>query len=93
VARREAVAGDVDVVVPVPLHRQRELERGYHQADLIALSRWPASWAYLTEPSCWYEPSHARISISSAWRSAGTRYVALLPRVRAAKLTRYAYCW
>jgi ComF family protein len=36
VARREAVAGDVDVVVPVPLHRQRELERGYHPADLIA---------------------------------------------------------
>jgi competence protein ComFC len=25
-----------DVVVPVPLHRQRERERGYNQADLIA---------------------------------------------------------
>jgi len=25
-----------DVVVPVPLHRQREKERGYNQADLIA---------------------------------------------------------
>jgi len=34
VARREGLA--VDVVVPVPLHRQRERERGYNQADLIA---------------------------------------------------------
>src|SRR2546428_450708 len=25
-----------DVVVPVPLHRERERERGYNQADLIA---------------------------------------------------------
>jgi len=34
VAKREALAADV--VVPVPLHRQRERERGYNQADLIA---------------------------------------------------------
>ncbi len=34
VARREGISGDV--VVPVPLHRQRERERGYNQADLIA---------------------------------------------------------
>ncbi len=27
---------DADVVVPVPLHRNRERERGYNQADLIA---------------------------------------------------------
>jgi ComF family protein len=27
---------DADVVVPVPLHRDRERERGYNQADLIA---------------------------------------------------------
>jgi len=32
--RREALAADV--VVPVPLHRERERERGYNQADLIA---------------------------------------------------------
>jgi ComF family protein len=32
--RQEALAPDV--VVPVPLHRQRERERGYNQADLIA---------------------------------------------------------
>jgi competence protein ComFC len=34
VARREALS--VDIVVPVPLHRQRERERGYNQADLVA---------------------------------------------------------
>ena len=36
VTRREAIAAHIDVVVPVPLHRQRERERGYNQADLIA---------------------------------------------------------
>jgi ComF family protein len=34
VLRREELP-DVDVVVPVPLHRQRLQERGYNQADLI----------------------------------------------------------
>lgn len=34
VAKRDDLAADV--VVPVPLHRQRERERGYNQADLIA---------------------------------------------------------
>jgi competence protein ComFC len=34
--RREAETLAADVVVPVPLHRQRERERGYNQADLIA---------------------------------------------------------
>lgn len=33
-ARKEGFAADV--VVPVPLHKQRERERGYNQADLIA---------------------------------------------------------
>jgi ComF family protein len=35
VARREALAGGIDIVVPVPLHHQRQKERGYNQADLI----------------------------------------------------------
>jgi ComF family protein len=35
VVKRE-VSLAADVVVPVPLHRQRERERGYNQADLIA---------------------------------------------------------
>ena len=34
VAKREAISADV--VVPVPLHRQRQRERGYNQAELIA---------------------------------------------------------
>ena len=36
VVRREAETLAADVVVPVPLHRQHERERGYNQADLIA---------------------------------------------------------
>ncbi|MCU1242632.1 MAG: putative phosphoribosyltransferase [Candidatus Acidoferrum typicum] len=34
VTRREAISADV--VVPVPLHRQRQRERGYNQAELVA---------------------------------------------------------
>jgi ComF family protein len=34
--KREAALMQADLVVPVPLHRQRERERGYNQADLIA---------------------------------------------------------
>lgn len=36
VVRREPEALAGDVVVPVPLHRARQRERGYNQADLIA---------------------------------------------------------
>jgi ComF family protein len=35
-AIRLAIASTVDVVVPVPLHRTRERERGFNQAELIA---------------------------------------------------------
>jgi len=34
VARRQEIAADI--VVPVPLHRQRKRERGYNQAELVA---------------------------------------------------------
>jgi competence protein ComFC len=34
VAEREALSGNI--VVPVPLHRERQRERGYNQADLIS---------------------------------------------------------
>lgn len=36
VAQREGKAFAADIVVPVPLHRERERERGYNQADLLA---------------------------------------------------------
>jgi competence protein ComFC len=35
VVRRESERMAVDVIVPVPLHRQRSRERGYNQVDLI----------------------------------------------------------
>ena len=35
-SRREGETLAADVVVPVPPHRQRERERGYNQADLVA---------------------------------------------------------
>ena len=36
VVQRESEALTADVVVPVPLHRVREKERGYNQSDLLA---------------------------------------------------------
>ena len=36
VVAREGAAFEADVIVPVPLHRERQLERGYIQAALIA---------------------------------------------------------
>jgi competence protein ComFC len=36
--RTEAKRLEADIVVPVPLHRQREKERGYNQVDLFARS-------------------------------------------------------
>jgi ComF family protein len=36
VAKRHSLAATADVVVPVPLHRTRERERGFNQAELIA---------------------------------------------------------
>jgi predicted amidophosphoribosyltransferase len=38
VVRTEGKRLEADIVVPVPLHRQREKERGYNQADLFAKS-------------------------------------------------------
>jgi competence protein ComFC len=35
-ARSWGIAGGIDLVVPVPLHREREKERGYNQAAVIA---------------------------------------------------------
>jgi|SRR5579875_139429 len=36
VVQQNAMLREVDVVVPVPLHRSRQRERGYNQAELIA---------------------------------------------------------
>ncbi|MBV9958155.1 MAG: ComF family protein [Acidobacteria bacterium] len=38
VARRDGLAAEADLIVPVPLHRTRERERGFNQAELIARS-------------------------------------------------------
>ena len=86
-------AFDGDIVVPVPLHRSRERERGYNQAALLAK---PLAKA-LRLP---YRPvllvrtrANARKKRCCRWRSAGRPSVAPLPHARAAKLTSYASYW
>jgi predicted amidophosphoribosyltransferase len=77
VVRAEGKRLEADIVVPVPLHRQREKERGYNQVDLFgrSLAR-RLGLAY--RPVLLKAPSRGRRSICSARRSAGKRYVALL---------------
>ncbi len=45
-------AFEADVVVPVPLHRQRERERGYNQAALIAKPLAKTPRLFRINPSC-----------------------------------------
>jgi len=70
VAKREGLTADV--VVPVPLHRQRERERGYNQADLVArpLARrlglpYRAVLLVRTKP----RPDKHILSLSERWES------------------------
>ena len=80
------------MVVPVPLHRQRERERGYNQAALIAkplakLLGLPYKSVLLTR----VRPRPDKYLLN--YEEGGKRCVALLPHVQAAKLTIYASYW
>jgi predicted amidophosphoribosyltransferase len=90
--RQEAGLLAADLVVPVPLHRERERQRGYNQAGLISK---PLAWklGLPHRQCCSCGPGHDRKSRCSAWRNGGSRFVALLPHVRAAKLTINASYW
>ncbi len=87
VAKRDDLGADV--VVPVPLHRQRERERGYNQADLIArpLAR-RLGLPYRSVLLMRTKPRPDKHILAT--RNAGSPYVALLPHAEAAKLTIYA---
>lgn len=57
---------DADLVVPVPLHRQRERERGYNQADLIARPlAYRAVLLVRTRP----RPNKQILSLEERWES------------------------
>ena len=81
-----------DVVVPVPLHRDRRRERGYNQAELIAKPVARRLKLYLdsnllirTKP----RPSQLVLSRTEHWRSVRGAYATR----KAIKLTTYASCW
>jgi ComF family protein len=70
--KRDGKALAADIVVPVPLHRQRERERGYNQADLVArpLARrlglpYRAVLLVRTRP----RPDKQVLSLSERWES------------------------
>jgi competence protein ComFC len=72
VVRREGSAMEADVVVPVPLHRQRERERGYNQAAL--LSRHLAKRLHLPHKAVLLMRTRARpdkriLSLEERWES------------------------
>ena len=87
---REPEVGGADVLVPVPLHPDRE--RGYNQAELIA--RPLARRLHLKSvPTCWCVPSLARRDWGSPARSPGTVYVPPTLRARVCGLTSFAFYW
>lgn len=55
-ARSEGASFEADMVVPVPLHRNRERERGYNQAALLARPLARALEGCLTGLSCLFAP-------------------------------------
>jgi predicted amidophosphoribosyltransferase len=90
VIAREAEMFRADVVVPVPLHPDRQWERGYSQAELIArpLARklHLSLGAYLlmrTRP----RPPRLVLYRKEHW----DRFVARTPRARACELTSFAF--
>ena len=81
-----------DVIVPVPLHRDRYKERGFNQVDAFAR---PLA-KLLKIP--YRGPSRSRTdpgpsSIFCTTSSVGTQYVALLPYKRACELTICESCF
>src|SRR5688572_19858260 len=60
------VLAAVDLVVPVPLHRSRERERGFNQAEALARGLGPAVCLALTRP----RPTAPQVGLSGAARRA-----------------------
>jgi hypothetical protein len=82
VAKRRGLALAADVAVAVPLHRERQ--RGYSQAA------GPESCVWLVRRMrAWPSPNKQVLSFEER----GSPFVALLPHVRAAKLTINASYW
>jgi predicted amidophosphoribosyltransferase len=91
--RSQGEAYGADIVVPVPLHRDRLKDRGFHQAALLAKPpakalKLPSKLNLLVRTR---EPG--RKSGCSQSKSGGDRSVARLPHGQAAKLTSYASYW
>lgn len=91
--QNEAEKFAADVVVPVPLHRQRE--RGYNQAALI--SKPLAKRLRLPHKALLFMRTRARpdkriLSLEERWESVCGAFAAR-PIVRAARLTAFASYW
>jgi hypothetical protein len=81
-----------DVVALVPLHPDRQRERGYNQAELIA--RPLARRLHLNKGACLLvrtKPRPARLVLSR--KETGTRYVASTLPARVSGLTSFAFYW
>jgi predicted amidophosphoribosyltransferase len=78
IVAREASEFRADVVVPVPLHPDRQRERGYNQAELIAR---PLARKLHLSHGAYRE------------RNTGIQFAARTPLARASELTSFAFCW
>jgi predicted amidophosphoribosyltransferase len=93
VVRENTEAIRVDVVVPVPLHPDRQRERGYNQAELIA--RPLANMLGIRLGPYLLVRKQPRPAPSWCFHgpSGGPPYVAPTLRARGWKLTTSAFCW
>ena len=80
VARQDAQAAAVDLVVPVPLHPERQRERGFNQAELLArevakCQRLPVESRALVRRKP--RPAKLKLSRHERWHSARGAYAAV----------------
>ncbi len=92
VANRKIGLLAADVVVPVPCMGIASGSGEITKRGLFP-SRWRGSWAYLIGRCCLCGRGRVLANRCSVWRSGGSRFVALLPHVQAAKLTISASYW
>lgn len=71
-----------DILLPVPLHRQKKLQRGYNQAESIARGM-AAAWGTQVETSWLLKTRHTgsqtRATRTSRWLNVRTRFEARVP--------------
>jgi len=71
-SKRGSATLTADIVVPVPLHRERQRERGCHQGT-SSPRPWPGAWGCRIEPCGWSARGHTRQTGAQPVETLGVR--------------------